>query len=154
MRTSCLALVIASALAGSGQGLESTAAAGQERAAPVARKASRSSARVWYRGDGLAAFRLGYRAWRLGDWQAAKSQMKEALLADPRDQPEANVRVWGAGWISPYVPSYYLCVARCRVDHCSEKPNEILRMIKDADRKLQDEYRRACDKQVECPAGP
>jgi hypothetical protein len=110
--------------------------------------------RHWYNGHGLTAFKDGYRAWAQSDWKTTTTEMRKARKADLRgDQPEANVKTGGAGWISPFVPSYYLAVARCRVDHCSENSDEILRLIKDADRALQDEYKRACEKQVECPAG-
>lgn len=107
-------------------------------------------ARRWYQGPGLVAFQAGYLAWEQGDWKTTRSKMSEALKAD-EDQPEANVKTYGSGWISPYLPTYYLGLARCRMDHCAENVDEILKLIKDAGGRLAKRHQSDCQKQDRCP---
>jgi hypothetical protein len=107
-------------------------------------------ARHWYQGPGRLAFTVGHLALEQEDWKTAKSKMTEALALDP-DQPEANVRTYG-GWIKPYLPSYYLALARCRVDHCSENMDEVLTLIRDAGSDLLKRHRADCQNQARCAA--
>ena len=107
-------------------------------------------ARHWYQGPGRVAFTVGHLALEQEDWKTAKSKMAEALALDA-DQPQANVRTYG-GWIKPYLPSYYLALARCRVDHCSENMVEVLTLIRDAGSELLKRHRADCQSQARCAA--
>jgi len=116
--------------------VEPTAAAGT---------ATGSAARRFYTGPGLKAFLKGYRSWELGDWEATVRGMEEALAADG-DHPEAQVRP-RAVWFVPYIPSYYLLLARCKLDECGEAEKDhqkVLNLIKDARDDIRSRFRSDC----------
>jgi hypothetical protein len=120
--------------------------AGQDRPARAARGVQRA-----YRGPGLASFRIGHRAWELGDWKTAAARMAEASERD-LDQPEAQVRIPGV-FHCPYVPRYYRSLALCNLRECREARrdmDDVLRLIKDAPGHLRRRYQNECQKV--CPA--
>ena len=108
-------------------------------------------AKRFYRGDGLPAFEKGYKAWELGHWEEAADLMTKAL-EEEADQPEAQVRV-RSNWYTPYVPTFYLTLARCKLAKCGEAgqdTDKILGLIKNAPY-LRKPHQSACDKG--CPPG-
>lgn len=120
-------------------------AAAQREAAE--RGGEEKASRRLYRGPGQQAFEEGFRAWELGQWDKAVLHMAEALKADP-DQPEAQVRM-RALWLIPYIPSYYLSLACCKLERCAEVQRDtdtILKLLKDARGYIRDRYASDCQK--------
>jgi hypothetical protein len=111
--------------------------------APQPQASTPTAARYWYSGGGLVPFRDGYRAWELGDWKTAEATMRKALEEEP-DQPAGQVKTGGAGWITPYIPSYYLCLAQCRLGNRCENVDKVLDLIKDSDSQLLKWQKSAC----------
>jgi len=153
MRTFGPALIVAGTVAGLFWSSTLQGADTQDPAASKPEAPRATGARRWYQGPGLVAFQAGYLAWEQGDWKTTRSKMQEALTADA-DQPEANVKTYGSGWISPYLPTYYLGLARCKADHCSENVDEILRLIKDTGGRLARRHQSDCQKQDRCAVPP
>lgn len=108
----------------------------------------------FYRGPGERAFKDGHHAWELGDWKKAQARMTEALEADP-DRPEALVKTGGSAWICPYIPTYYLSLARCKQNECLQPKDadEVLWLIKDASNHYRRRYVADCEKRCS-PAKP
>jgi hypothetical protein len=150
MRTFVAASLMAGTLMGLARASGPEAETTPQPAPASAPAPSATVARHWYSGKGLVPFNDGYRAWELGDWKTTRSKMSKAL-EEEADRPELQVRTGGSGWITPYIPTYYLGLARCRIDKCSEKVDEVLKLIKDADSRLRRRHQSDCEKQKECP---
>jgi hypothetical protein len=150
MRTGLKARVVTGAVAGFVCGAACLALGGESTEQDRAGRAARAVQRA-YRGPGLASFRVGHRAWELGDWKTAAARMAEAIERD-LDQPEAQVRIPGV-FHCPYVPRYYRSLALCHLGQCREARHDmddVLRLIKDAPGYLRKRYQNEC--QMVCPA--